>query len=100
MDCCATATGSECRPFQRGGDLAVWRQAVDNLFQVRDRGRRDLEDEAVLAGDAVALQHLGHLARQGRHALAAVVGHGSGVIGEGVKLFRFKRVKVWHLSLL
>jgi hypothetical protein len=39
-------------------------EAVEHLFEVLDRAEVELEHEAVLAGDAVALDDLGRLLRQ------------------------------------
>src|SRR5215212_11188208 len=52
------------RLHDRGGGLAVDDEAVDELLQVLDVAHRRLHEEAVLAGDAVALDDLGRRARQ------------------------------------
>src|SRR4051794_18523881 len=51
----------------RGRGLAEYHEAVDDLLQVRDVAHRGLHEEAVLAGDAVALHDLGRVARELGH---------------------------------
>src|SRR5918996_6380140 len=48
----------------RGRRLAVRDEAVDDLLEVLDRADVRLHEEAVLAGDAVALDDLGRVARE------------------------------------
>src|SRR4051812_15410887 len=48
----------------RGRRLAEDDEAVDDLLQVLDVAHRGLHEEAVLAGDAMALDHLGGVARE------------------------------------
>src|ERR671923_2540384 len=48
----------------RGRGLSVDHEAVDQLLKVLDVAHRRLHEEAVLAGDPMALDHLGRLARE------------------------------------
>jgi hypothetical protein len=50
-----------CRDHDGGGRLPEEEEPVEKLFEFADRRRVNLEEETVLSGDSIALDHLRRL---------------------------------------